>query len=336
MKKVLGATCLLLSAATHAETLNVMAYNTMQLPVGDWDQANRAQRIPSAIEALSNTPDVLIINEAYNADSENMLSELGTLYPYQTPVVGLDCSGKGWDALTGDCSNSIVVVRGGVTILSRYPILSQKAHVYQASERGTWDYYSNKGFAYITLEKNGQRFHVLGTHLQSSTDNPDKEHPVRMAQLAEMQRFITAEQIPATEPVIIAGDLNVEWSRQDQIQDMLATTHSKLNFPDDSVGSFSAKYNWVTKSGAYRDGYSLNYNDTLDYVLWHGDYLQPSVPTAMQVIKLQSHEQWYWHYLKGKWPLPEGEYWHNGYYSDLSDHYPVQAMFTFPDPSSAQ
>ncbi|GAB6262919.1 sphingomyelin phosphodiesterase [Photobacterium sp. CCB-ST2H9] len=331
MKKTFGAVCLLLSAFTHAETLNVMNYNTLLLPFGDWDQANRAQRIPDAIAAMDNRPDVLIINEALNADSEVMLNELASLYPYQTPVVGLDCSGRGWDALTGNCSNSIVVVRGGVAILSRYPILSQKAHVYQASDKSTWDYYANKGFAYIEIEKNGQHFHVLGTHLQSSTDNPDKEHPVRMAQLAEMQNFIDAENIPASEPVVIAGDLNVEWSRQDQIQDMLSTTQSKVYFPDPSVGSFSAKYNWITKAGAYRDGYSLNYNDTLDYVLWHKNHLQPTAPAAMKVVKLQSREQWYWHYLKGKWPLPEGEYWHDGYYSDLSDHYPVQAEFDFPD-----
>ncbi|MDO6582152.1 sphingomyelin phosphodiesterase [Photobacterium sp. 2_MG-2023] len=331
MKKTIGTTLLLLSSFTQAESLNVMAYNTLLLSFGDWDQTNRAQRIPAAISALENIPDVLIINEAFNPDSEVMLNELASLYPYQTPVVGLDCSGRGWDALTGDCSNSIVVVRGGVSILSRYPIVSQKAHVYHTSDNSTWDYYSNKGFAYVEIDKNGQRFHLLGTHLQSSTDNPDKEHPVRMAQLTEMQNFISAQAIPTSEPVIIAGDLNVEWSRQDQIADMLATTQSHLFFPEPSTGSFSAKYNWVTKSGAYRDGYSLNYNDTLDYVLWHQHYLQPTVPAAMKVVKLQADEQWYWHYLKGKWPLPEGEYWHNGYYSDLSDHYPVQAEFVFPD-----
>ena len=147
----------LLSAHSKADTLKVMAYNIMQLNVQDWDQANRAQRLPNVISQLSDSPDVILISEAFSSQSEAALTQLAQLYPYQTPNVGEDCSGAGWQSLTGNCSNSPFVIRGGVVILSKYPIITQKAHVFNNSLTDSWDYLANKGFAYVEIEKHGKQ-----------------------------------------------------------------------------------------------------------------------------------------------------------------------------------
>ncbi|KZN49079.1 sphingomyelin phosphodiesterase [Pseudoalteromonas luteoviolacea] len=330
VKLTLFCVLILLSTQSMAQSLKVMAYNIMQLNVQDWDQSNRAERLPAVIKSLSDSPDVILVNEVFNGDAEQALSALSDIYPYQTPNVGQDCSGSGWDSLTGNCSNSPFVIRGGVVIISKYPIVSQKAHVFKNSLSGSWDYLANKGFAYVEIEKNGQRYHLVGTHLQATHDgNTEQEHRVRMGQLGEIQTFIKAEKIPASEPVIIGGDMNVEWSKQHEIADMLTTSRSKLNFETPEVGSFSAKHNWFTKANAYYFDYSLEYNDTLDYVFWHKDYKQPKNNPSMSVRYPKAERNFYWSYLKGNWNLSSGRYYHNGYYNELSDHYPVQVNFEF-------
>ncbi|BBN82248.1 sphingomyelin phosphodiesterase [Pseudoalteromonas sp. A25] len=329
-KYMVLCTLMLVSMHSAADSLKVMAYNIMQLSVQDWDQANRAQRLPAALMSLNDSPDVILVSEVFNSEGEQALAELAAQYPYQTPNVGQDCSGSGWDALTGKCSNSPFVIRGGVVILSKYPIITQKAHVFNHSLRGSWDYMANKGFAYVEIEKNAQRYHLVGTHLQATHDgNTEEEHRVRMGQLSEIQAFIHAQNISTSEPVIIGGDMNVEWSKQHEVADMLQTARGQLNFKTPVIGSFPANYNWFTRANAYYFEYSLDYNDTLDYVFWHRDYKQPANNPSMAVRYPKANSSWYWSYLKGRWNLSNGQYYHNGYYDELSDHYPVQVNFEF-------
>ena len=320
----------LLAPQAMADSLKVMAYNIMQLNVQDWDQADRAQRLPGAIAALSERPDVILISEAFNSEADIALSKLAELYPYQTPNVGEYCHGRDWDSLTGNCSNNPFVIRGGVVILSKHPIIQQKAHVFSNSLTGSWDYFANKGFAYVEIEKAGKRYHLIGTHLQAThDDNTHDEHRVRIKQLEEIQTFITSENIAKDEPVIIGGDMNVEWSKQHEVQDMLASIKGMLNFNTPQKGSFTAKDNWFTKANAYYFDYNLNYNDTLDYVFWHKEHKAPTNSPKMTVRYPKAKTNFYWSYLKGYWQLPEGRIYHNGYYNELSDHYPVQVNFEF-------
>ena len=55
----------------------------------------------------------------------------------------------------------------------------------------------------------------------------------------------------------------------------------------------------------------------------------------MSILKLKAKEPWYWSYLDGYWHLHEGIVKHDGYYNDVSDHYPVVATFEFPVHSCA-
>ncbi|WP_198532044.1 endonuclease/exonuclease/phosphatase family protein [Salinivibrio sp. IB282] len=208
--------------------------------------------------------------------------------------------------------------------------MTQKAHVYHHSLKGSWDYQANKGFAYANIDKNGEIFHLIGTHLQATHDGmSDEEHQVRLGQLGEIKDFIEKAAIPADEPVIIGGDMNVEWSRQDEIKDMKAALNGALRFTEPEVTSFSAKHNWFTKANAYHFDYDLNYNTTLDYILWSRDHAVPANQPEMQVVQLTANDRWYWDYLEGEWPQAAGQTYHDGYYNELSDHYPVMVQFEF-------
>ncbi|WP_163833756.1 sphingomyelin phosphodiesterase [Spartinivicinus ruber] len=183
---------LLFSSITNAgNSLRVMTFNIMQLGYQDWDQTNRLQRTPNAIRKLTNLPDVIVFNEAFTDDAYSTItSHLADLYPYSTPVVGQSCSGYGWNSLNGNCSSGVVVIRGGVFIMSRYPITEKHAYIYYASHSATWDYKANKGAALVKINKNGTIFNVVGTHLQADEDDAPDAHTYRMNQLKEMNGWM--------------------------------------------------------------------------------------------------------------------------------------------------
>ncbi|MDA3897111.1 MAG: sphingomyelin phosphodiesterase, partial [Desulfobacteraceae bacterium] len=318
------------TVASSRPDLRVMGYNIMQLPVQDWDQDQRLAHLPDAIRALADQPDVIAFSEVLTDDAYNTLESLSDVYPYLTPIVGQVCSGGGWDSITGDCSDAITVVRGGMCIASKWPILEQHAYIFVNSIFGSADYQANKGAAYIEIDKNGYIYHVLGTHLQATHDgDADTEHEVRMAQLDEMKTWIDSFGIPASEPVILAGDMNVDFSLTDQIIDMLLISNTALNFPNDQGFGSYPEDNWMSRAFNYYFGYDMCYDDTLDYVLTRTDHLMPATMPAMEVVPLKAQESWYWSYLYGTWPLCSGSYWHDGYTTDLSDHYPVAVTYTY-------
>ncbi|EDY86309.1 sphingomyelinase C [gamma proteobacterium HTCC5015] len=307
----------------YRSDLTVMTYNILQLPdvAGDWDDAQRLARLPDAIRNMAVQPDVLVIQEAMTDAARNALEGLDDIYPFITPVVGLDCSGAGWDGTSGNCSNSPAVVRGGVMVLSRWPIEEQRQHIYQNSQMWTGDYYSNKGFAYVRIDKGGFDYHVVGTHMQSDAGDFAVSQQTRMAQLDEMRQWIDNRAISAADPVILTGDFNVEHSRNDHLADMLQRSNSQISFPDPSIGSYSALDNLMTQANAYYYEYSQSYNDTLDYVVTRTDYLLPIVSADMQVIRLKADDSWYWDYMENINST--------GMHSELSDHYPVVATFRY-------
>ena len=311
--------------------ITVMGYNIMQLPVQDWDQQQRADHLADALRAQPLMPDVISYSEVFTDHAYNRIAEMSE-FPYCTPVVGLDCSGAGWHSLSGPCSNSIGVVRGGVMIASQYPILEQHALVFSNWVAGSWDAQANKGAAYAKIEISGYNYHVVSSHLQATHDETDDtEYDVRMAQLQEIHDWLDGFNIPADEPVILAGDMNVPASLGSQLSDMLLVSEAAMNFPNTQAQGSYPEDNWMSRAYNYYWDYDMCYNDTLDYVFHRADHLQPLSVPEMQVIPLKSPTSWYWDYLSGWWPLCSGWYYHDGYTTDISAHYPVMATYQFDD-----
>ena len=213
---------------------------------------------------------------------------MSDVYPHITPVLGLVCSGGGWNSISGDCSNAFTVVRGGVVVASKHPILAQHAHVFNASQFGTADYQANKGAVYVEIEVSGHRYHIAGTHTQAthSGSSADTAHNTRVAQAQEIRSWLDGFNIPATDPVIVAGDLNVA---HDNVANVAAIIDNGLNatlwFDNANNPGYEHSYpenNWMSRAYNYYFDEDICYNKTLDYVVTLNGYLQPTQPAQQE------------------------------------------------------
>jgi len=311
--------------------LSVMNYNTRQLPkfllINDWDQDNRLKRLPDSLRRQEFQADILILDELMTQNAYDKVQGLKDLYPYITPVVGKDCSGRDLTSLTGPCSK--ILPRSGVMALSKIPIIETHGLIYRNAAAGTWDAKANKGAVYIKVSVNGLLVHVVGTHIQADEGKVDGG-ATRILQMEELRTWISHFSIPDDEPIILAGDINSKLGTEEQRT--IFDGHFVFSFKADDFdfGTFSASTNWLTRADAYHSKTSIYEERHLDYVATWANHLQPIRPAFMSILKLKAEEKWYWNYLEGWWVLHEGPYHHDGYYKDVSDHYPVVATFEFP------
>ncbi|MEU9127972.1 sphingomyelin phosphodiesterase [Kitasatospora sp. NPDC048540] len=294
------------SAPLTAPPLNVLTYNTFLMSTSlypNWGQDYRAKAIAGA--DFFQGHDVVVLQEAFdNAASDALAAKAAAAYPHQTPVVGR--SKSGWDATSGSYS-STTPEDGGVTLLSKWPILRKEQYIFKDACGADW--WSNKGFVYAVLNVNGLRTHVVGTHLQSTDTGCSSGEPatVRAAQLTAMRAFLDAKQIPANEPIVLAGDLNIN-SHDSEYPALLANGNLA---PASQRTGWTNSFDTVDNSiAAYR--YPGEPKEDLDYVLYRADHARPQQYTN-QVYRFHSTP----------WTVSS---WGKSYtYSDLSDHYPVIA-----------
>ncbi|WP_259370732.1 MULTISPECIES: sphingomyelin phosphodiesterase [Streptomyces] len=301
-----GSTARTAAAQATAPQLKVLSYNVFLFSKNlypNWGQDHRAQEIAAA--GFMNGNDVVVLQEAFdNSSSDALMAATADRYPYRTPVVGR--SKSGWDA-TGGSYSSLTPEDGGVTVLSKWPILRKEQHVFKDACGSDW--FSNKGFAYAVLDVGGARVHVVGTHLQSTDTacSAGEAESVRGKQLRAIDAFLDAKAIPAGEQVIVAGDLNVD-SRTPEYASMLA--NGDLAAPDARTGhpySFDTQDNSVAA-----DRYPGYPREDLDYVLLRNGHARPAA-WRNDVIKEQS----------APWTVTSGGKQYT--YTNLSDHYPVVA-----------
>ncbi|MFF8841286.1 sphingomyelin phosphodiesterase [Streptomyces sp. NPDC015127] len=292
--------------AAGTPNLKVLTYNAFLFSKSlypNWGQDHRASAIPAA--PFFQGHDVVVLQEAFdNSSSDALKSRAADRYPHQTPVMGR--SRDGWDATSGAYS-ATTPEDGGVTVLSRWPIVRKEQYVYKDACGADW--YSNKGFVYAVLDVNGTRVHVVGTHAQSTDPGCDagEAAEMRSRQFRAMDAFLDAKNIPAAEQVIVAGDLNVD-SRTPEYSRMLAD--GGFAGADARTGhpySFDTQENPIAA-----ERYPDDPREDLDYVLHRAGHARPAGWTN-EVIKEQS----------APWSVSS---WGTTYtYTNLSDHYPVIA-----------
>ncbi|WP_282695874.1 sphingomyelin phosphodiesterase [Streptomyces sp. CC208A] len=301
----LAATAPAASAApSEAPRLKVLTYNVFLFSktlYPNWGQDHRARTIPAA--PFFQGQDVVVLQEAFdNSSSDALKAKAAAAYPYQTPVVGR--SKSGWDA-TGGAYSTMTPEDGGVTILSKWPIVRKEQYVYKDACGADW--YSNKGFAYVVLDVNGTRVHVVGTHAQSTDPgcSAGEAAQMRSRQFKAMDAFLDAKNIPAGEQVIVAGDMNVD-SRTPEYATMLAD--AGLAGADARTGhpySFDTALNSIAA-----DRYPTDPREDLDYVLYRAGNARPANWTNHVVLESTA-----------PWTVSS---WGTSYtYTNLSDHYPV-------------
>ncbi|WP_156722080.1 sphingomyelin phosphodiesterase [Streptomyces apocyni] len=292
------------AAAEDTPELKILAYNTFLFSKSlypNWGQDHRAAEIPKTDFFRGN--DVVVLQEAFdNSSSDALMHNASAEYPHQTPVVGR--SKSGWDATSGSYS-SMTPEDGGVTILSKWPILRKEQYVYKDACGADW--WSNKGFAYTVLDVNGTNVHVVGTHAQSTDPGCDSGEAatMRSRQFKAMDAFLDAKNIPASEQVIVAGDFNVD-SHSAEYASMLAD--GGLADTDSRTGHL---YSFDTQDNSIAaERYPDDPREDLDYVLHRAGHARPA-GWNNNVIKEES----------APWTVSS---WGKNYtYTNLSDHYPV-------------
>lgn len=303
----LAATAPAASAAPEAAAaprLKVLTYNAFLFSktlYPNWGQDHRARAIPAA--PFFRGQDVVVIQEAFdNSSSDALKANAAAAYPHQTPVMGR--SKTGWDATSGAYS-ATTPEDGGVTILSKWPIVRKEQYVYKDACGADW--YSNKGFVYTVLDVNGSRVHVVGTHAQSTDPgcSAGEAAQMRSRQFRAMDAFLDAKNIPAGEQVIVAGDMNVD-SRTPEYATMLAD--AGLAGADARTGhpySFDTELNSIAA-----ERYPDDPREDLDYVLYRAGNARPANWTNHVVLESSA-----------PWSVSS---WGTTYtYTNLSDHYPV-------------
>ncbi|MFI8930922.1 sphingomyelin phosphodiesterase [Streptomyces sp. NPDC053474] len=300
----LAATAPSASASDAPPRLKVLTYNAFLFSktlYPNWGQDHRAKEIPAAGFFRGN--DVVVLQEAFdNSASEALQRNASALYPHQTPVVGR--SKSGWDA-TGGAYSALAPEDGGVTVLSKWPIVRKEQYVYKDACGS--DYHSNKGFAYVVLDVNGTKVHVVGTHTQSTDPgcSAGEAATTRAKQFKELDAFLDAQRIPANEQVMVAGDFNVD-AHSPEYASMLAD--AGLAPADERTGhpySFDTRDNSIAA-----ERYPSDPREDLDYVLHRQGHARPS-GWKNDVVKEQSTP----------WTVSS---WGKQYtYTNLSDHYPV-------------
>ncbi|MFF1631383.1 sphingomyelin phosphodiesterase, partial [Streptomyces sp. NPDC058272] len=168
----------------------------------------------------------------------------------------------------------------------------------------------NKGFAYVVLNVNGTKVHVVGTHAQSTDPGcgAGEAAAMRSRQFKTIDAFLDAKNIPAGEQVLVAGDFNVD-SRSAEYASMLAD--ADLVGADTRAGhpySFDTQDNSIA-----HDRYPTDPREDLDYVLHRAGHARPAV-WKNEVVKEQC----------APWTVSS---WGTDYtYTNLSDHYPLRAF----------
>jgi len=263
---------------------------------------NKLDRVPLIAQALPTDCDIVLFEEAFCKRARKVLFDVMAKrgFIYQSPVVG---------------QYGIRPVDGGVVLLSKYPIVEaeiKKFGLVCARD----DCLADKGMLYVKIEKEGWNVHIIGTHAQAW--NYENAINARMEQFQIMREFILNKSIPIHEPVLVAGDLNVDkYNKQDQHEQMLQILKcAEASYTDESENKYSSdgEKNVLASVGLSSDGSS----ELLDYILFSTEHLQPKSAETW-VMPVQATTGW--------------QRERNGVIEtvqDLSDHYPVVAQFTFP------
>jgi endonuclease/exonuclease/phosphatase family metal-dependent hydrolase len=237
--------------ASDSHILDVLTFNTALLPelVASTRQADRVAVMASHLTGY----DVLVLQELFvDAWRDRLLTELSSDYPHRTDIVGAD--GARGNPLRQD---------GGIVILSRWPILRQAQQAFGAVCSGT-DCLADKGVAYAAVAKGEHVYHVFGTHAQS--EYGFRVERVRAQQFSLMRAFVEEQAIPVDEPVLLAGDFNVD-AATPELGDMLAALDATRPV---TIGSL--RQTWDPQRNLWARGPA----QWIDYVLVAADHLVPA------------------------------------------------------------
>lgn len=197
------------------------------------------------------------------------------------------------------------ILDSGTRIVSRWPFTIESDLNYNACDGIQCA--ATRSTIYAKINKLGNPYHVFATHTQSSDDDANRN--ARLAQLQEMGDYIRSLNIPADEPVIMSGDFNVNKIGLPEDRDYLEAV---LGATEPENRGHNYTYDANTNTWAEQP-----YVEYLDYTLTANNNLQPTSAYQEAFAPRTTIDA-----LWGEW--------------DLSDHYPVRGIFSYPSAAAPQ
>ena len=182
----------------------------------------------------------------------------------------------------------------GVWVVSKIPLT--KVEEIEYSHRYGVDAFARKGAVMFEGYCNGQKFQLVGTHLQS--DSPDS---IRQGQCREMATRLLQKHAIDQVPQIVCGDFNIETADPENYHYMLKTLDAENGT---MVGDVHASFDEIDNSLARRVN---GRKQIIDYVLVRNSKFLQSVKRKIAVRRPPEHHK----------------------YKDLSDHYGLEAILEF-------
>lgn len=325
MKRLFLLTILIICQANNNDLyqITLMSYNVMLLPsilVFERDQITRAHLLTKA--KFLRTSDILCLQEVFQTKpSEILLDSLSKTYPYSTPILGNEDDKDEWNEIWNKHirSNSLKFTGGGVTILSKWPIIYAIEYFYENSCSA--HIFVRTGFVYakILYGNNKHIIHVFGTHLQPNDYRGCYlygEDKIREKQMFELNKFIESRNISENELVFILGDFNINKYNFKQYERMLEilNVHQQYLHLSSLLCSWDSSFNAMTNS--------RHENQLLDYIFIHKNHTPNNSHWFNLITDRMASEQWH---LLGR---------NHSFYNtknipllELSDHYPVSGFF---------
>lgn len=324
--------------------INVLSYNTFLIAVGPFFKAPaRTTRARLMVDEIKGY-DVLVLNELFDDGARReLLKGLNRVgYKYATCIVG---SGFRWggnknkhrfdeslkqpyivdfndprfrkdpkyaQAGEGDPPPPSIKtlvgfasMDGGVLIVSKYPIEYARELIYK--EGSFDDKHAKKGVVYARINKEGKKYHIFGTHAEA------KDMSKRLVQFSILKKFIDEQKIPKNEPILIAGDMNVNrYAWPDRAKGLSLYFEKMVKILNASQPLLEGKEKFT--SDAYKNSFKYKQEKVtlLDYILYLNDHQKPE-RTSYQIRIFTSKKPW------------------DAVHSDLSDHYGMYGWFRFPE-----
>lgn len=214
----------------HKTRLKILTWNIYMLPkwIGFTKKVARAEEIGEILQ--KSDYDVIILQEAFMQQSRNIIrKKLKSTFPYiiDPPRV----------------KKFSLKANSGVWILSKLKLKSIRNTRFRFCS-GFADCMANKGATLVEGEKNGRKFHLIGTHLQAE----DKYKYTRKKQLKQIYKELIQPFSTKEVPMFISGDFNIEKSDTTFYKDMLHTLKAEDgNIEGDSVSTWRGMYNEANK-----------------------------------------------------------------------------------------
>lgn len=242
--------------------------------------------------------DVLVFQEMFSPRARNLIRKgLNDFYPHQSNLLNK--------------KTFAIKASGGVMVLSRYPISFTKQIRFK--DREGIDRMARKGALLTELNMNGKTVQVIGTHLQAfgSTE-------VMHGQYQQLHDELLRPNQKDKVPQVICGDFNTIKKLPPQLPasvtqamvDRLARYSVMINTLQATDGELMGEQQF-TMDRPFNDlcKSRKEYRLLIDYFLLRPNGVsEVSLSRQVKIIKQPWHKK----------------------YSDLSDHYGLEALLTFP------